>query len=573
MNIAKTTWLKSNQIALSRHIRLAGWFTAVILAALHTWAAISAHSMNADGINYLDMGDAFWRGDWSMAFNPVWSPLYAWFLGLVLWIVQPAMQWEFALVHLVNFALFIFTLGCFDFFWLQLWRSQARIAWPEWVWWGLGYTLFIWAALGLIEIWAVTPDMLMAAFVLLTAGLLVRMRQDRHPWPIFAFFGLLLGLGYLTKAIMLPISVIFLLVAVITVKQRPYILISTAVFLLITIPYIATISQIRGHFTWGDAGTITYVRYVNGLPYPHWQGGPPENGYPLHPSRQIGHTLPIYEFDGPIGGTYPISNDPVYWYEGLQTNFNGAQQLASLSRSALFYFDIFGQKLGVWLALMLLLAGWEKWKPAQRQWRVRTATLLAYIAQWGLIIPATAAFAAYALVYVEGRYVAVFIILIVGEMLAKIPKRDDMAVTLAGFIMITFMFLHIVAFNMVGVVDLSTNLNPNPVASPAPNWPGATAETLHQLGIQPGDKVGIIGYGFEAFWARLAGVQIVTELLEWQAQPFWQGDAQQQQQVIDDFASTGVKAIVAEYVPPDTQLEDWHQVGQSSFYIYLIGTP
>jgi hypothetical protein len=139
--------------------------------------------------------------------------------------------------------------------------------------------------------------------------------------------------------------------------------------------------------------------------------------------------------------------------------------------------------------------------------------------------------------------------------------------------MITFMFLHIVAFNMVGVVDLSTNLNPNPVASPAPNSPGATAETLHQLGIQPGDKVGIIGYGFEAFWARLAGVQIVTELLEWQAQPFCQGDAQQQQQVIDDFASTGVKAIVAEYVPPDTQLEDWHQVSESSFYIYLIGTP
>jgi hypothetical protein len=85
--------------------------------------------------------------------------------------------------------------------------------------------------------------------------------------------------------------------------------------------------------------------------------------------------------------------------------------------------------------------------------------------------------------------------------------------------------------------------------------------------------VGIIGYGFEAFWARLARVQIVTELLEWQAQPFWQGDAQQQQQVIDDFASTGVKAIVAEYVPPDTQLEDWHQVSESSFYIYLIGTP
>ena len=33
-------------------------FTAVVLGLLHTYAAIKSQSMNADGIAYLDIGDA-----------------------------------------------------------------------------------------------------------------------------------------------------------------------------------------------------------------------------------------------------------------------------------------------------------------------------------------------------------------------------------------------------------------------------------------------------------------------------------------------------------------------------------
>jgi 4-amino-4-deoxy-L-arabinose transferase-like glycosyltransferase len=559
----------THRLATPGWIRWAGRGAILALALLHTWAAISAYSINADGINYMDMGDAFWRGDWATAVNPVWSPLYGWLVGLALAIVQPSMAWEFALMQLVNLAIFALTLACFELFWRQLRHSRPHMAWPEWAWWGLGYTLFAWAALGLIELWAVTPDMLMAAFVLLSAGLLLSMQTRPQKWPIFALFGLLLGLAYLTKAIMLPISIIFLLVAALTVQKRPYLLLSTAVFLLVSAPYIAAISQIRGHITWSDAGTITYVRYVNGLPYPHWQGGPPENGYPLHPSRQISATPPIFEFDGPIGGTYPISYDPVYWYEGAQSNFNWPQQINALIRSALFYFDIFIQQLGVWLALLLLLALGQRWG-GLRPYRI---TLPAIFTQWSLIIPAAAALAAYSLVYVEGRYVAVFVILLIGTALANLAHPPSPSVTYSALIMIAALLLHIVAFNLAGVADLSANLQPTATTAPAPTWPGATAVALHELGIQPGDKVGIIGYGFEAFWARLADVQITAELLNWQAEPFWQGDAATQQQVIDAFASAGVQAIVAEYAPPSAQLTGWQQVENSSFYIYVIRNP
>ena len=60
------------------------WLVAVVLGALHAWAGAMRQSMNADGIAYLDMGDAYWRGDWNMAINSVWSPLYSWLLGLVI---------------------------------------------------------------------------------------------------------------------------------------------------------------------------------------------------------------------------------------------------------------------------------------------------------------------------------------------------------------------------------------------------------------------------------------------------------------------------------------------------------
>lgn len=62
--------------------------TAVALGGVHTLAAVRQHSMNADGIVYLDIGDAYLRGDWAVAINPVWSPLYSWVLGLVVRIRQ-----------------------------------------------------------------------------------------------------------------------------------------------------------------------------------------------------------------------------------------------------------------------------------------------------------------------------------------------------------------------------------------------------------------------------------------------------------------------------------------------------
>ncbi|MGD2033324.1 MAG: hypothetical protein PVJ74_12675, partial [Gammaproteobacteria bacterium] len=44
---------------------------ALAIGAAHTTVAVLQQSMNEDGIDYLDMGDAYLRGDWDMAINGI----------------------------------------------------------------------------------------------------------------------------------------------------------------------------------------------------------------------------------------------------------------------------------------------------------------------------------------------------------------------------------------------------------------------------------------------------------------------------------------------------------------------
>jgi len=557
---------------------------ALLLGGLHTWVAITNHSMNADGINYLDMGDAFWRGDWSVAVNAVWSPLYGWLLGLVMRLCQPSMRWEFPLVHLTNFVIYGAALFCFCWFWGEMWQAhQEQVSaetdkpqqgWPVWIWWGLGYSLFIWSSLTLIEVWAVTPDMLMACWVYLAAALIVRLRRGRGNWWTSVLLGMVLGLAYLTKAIMFPVGLLFLTMSFF--RSGPWrqrvapLLVTTLFFGLIGGSWIAVLSEMRGRFTFSDASPITYLRYVGGLPYPHWQGGPAEFGVPLHPSQQINADPPIYSFATPVGGTYPISYDPFYWYEGVKTPFAPGAQLRQLLSGAVYYLNLFVYQQGVLVVMTVLLLGLM---------RPRTFHLFTWLHQHSLVLIALGTMGLYALVYVEGRYVAVFLVLFWADWLASVRLsqadltgfRNLSGLSVVGSLMILFLWLQIVAFNLEGVSTLTGNQGDQAVPQPiGPTWPGEVAEALTVLGVKPGDQVGVIGYGFDSYWARLARVRITAEILGWQADPFWLGDAPFQTEVLKTFADSGVVAVVAEYVPTYAQMTGWQQVGESDFYIYRL---
>ena len=244
---------------------------ALALGGLHTAMAVRSQSMNEDGIGYLDLGDAWWQGHWDAAVNTTWSPLYAWIVGGVVNLTNPSVWWEFPTVQITNFGIYVLALLCFEYFWRQLTVSYyvqrpgdgevLRI--PPVPWFAIGYSLFIYVSLNLIEIWAATPDMCVAAFVYLAAGQLLKL-DDPNARPSTALWlGVVLGLGYLAKAALFPLGVVCILLVVLMrgggLGRRPRLGLPLLTFLLVSGPWVAAVSNSVGHLAFSDVGRFAYL--------------------------------------------------------------------------------------------------------------------------------------------------------------------------------------------------------------------------------------------------------------------------------------------------------------------------
>ncbi|MEO8355878.1 MAG: hypothetical protein ABI621_08190, partial [Chloroflexota bacterium] len=390
---------------------------------------------------------------------------------------------------------------------------------------------------------------------------------DKNP-RLFLSLGLVLGLGYLSKTFMLSVALVFLGVAWLVQKRswnslsRTFL--AVTIFVLISSPFILLISNKIGKFTIGEAGTVTFVRYVNGVPFPHWQGDALTGVMPSHPSRMVHQSPAVYEFGEPIGGTYPISMDPSYWYEGIQPRFDLAGLLMRLVASGLVYMELFMQKQGILFGCVLAL-----YMMGQR----RKLRLYNILQSWALVIPAVIAFGLYGTVLVQGRYIGAFILLFWVDVLSNIRLPDILNnrswLKVLSVIAILGLLANIIMFNLDGFNRLNPSLKADWVEKTAPSArPIEVAKALGELGIQRGDKVGVIGYAYDSFWARLARVKIVAEMLESEAVELWRGDATLQFSVLQSFADTGAKAVIAEYVPGYARLNGWYRVGDSNYYIY-----
>ena len=102
-------------------------------------------------------------------------------------------------------------------------------------------------------------------------------------------------------------------------------------------------------------------------------------------------------------------------------------------------------------------------------------------------------------------------------------------------------------------------------------WPHENyqvAQGLKQLDIHPGDKVAFIGHAFNGYWARLAGIQIITEIPYENIDSFWTADARIKNQVYDKFSNTNAKAILTTEVPSYASMSDWQRIGNTDYFFY-----
>lgn len=561
-----------------RRLEIAFWVLAIVLGFVHTWAD-HHYLMNADAMSYLDIAEAYLRSDWQGAINSYWSPLYAWLIAIGLAVAKPSPYWKFTIVHLVNFGMYLFALGCFCFLTREMVRRQRNqraellaaklVVLPDWALVALGYSLFIWSSLFFVTLPLESPDMLVAAFVYLATGMLLRIRRVPSSWSSFPLLGIFLGLGFLAKAVMLLLTPVFLLAALFAApnvrKTLPRVAIAVVLFLLVAGPFVFALSKSKGELTTGRAGRLNYLWAINRVQNTHWQGEEPGSGTPKHSTRKIFDQPPAFEFGEPVRGTYPVWYDPTYWYEGSVSHFDFRQQLHVVSGAIRSYYELF-QSQGVQYGLLIALAALYILGNRGR--------LLVYdlIEQWRLIVPAIAGLGLYALVNVQGRYVAPFVVLLWLALFnaVRLDHAPNIArfvrsisVVLAGAIVLTTLAS---SSREIGLTVSQLVRGENPAAHE--QW--QVAEGLRELGVVPSDTVAFIGNSFRAFWAHLLGVRVVAEVRRDKVNEFWQANATVKGDLIDAFARTGVKAVVAEQPPPGMDLSGWRKIRDTDYYVYLL---
>ena len=549
---------------------------AIVLGFVQVWAF--RHGTNdINGISYLEMGEAYMRGDWRTAVNGMWSPFYSWVLGAPMRILQPSPPHEYLVIELINLVVFLIAICSFEFFLRELLQiqhisrdttaRQGAVGLPPVALLLLGYPLFIWSSLFWITIWMQTPDMCVAVFVYVAAGILLRIGRSVASRFSFAALGVVLGFGYLAKTAMFPLAFTFLFASLplgrTWYRALPRVFTAFASFVVIAGPMIYSLSALKGRFTFGETGRINYIWHVNGNEFswshfPHWQKGI-GSGVPLHPARRIFESPAIYEFPALAKGTYPMWYDPPFYWEGISPRWNARQQAATLRRSASAYGKIFLRG-----PQCMMIPGFFLLCLISR----RGSSIIREVAgQWRLLLPAVAAFGMYAVVHVQSRYIGAFGVLFWLGLLSglRLPEGfssqkwiwcTTLGVTitmLTGTVIWTIHHAVREQFSTFEVVQLQY------------------ANHLKHLGLQPGEKVAIMGGAVEALrWARLARVQIAAEMPWTEMEKFWQADDATRRRIVETFASTGVKAIVAEKTPLAFADTEWNRIGTTNDYAYIL---
>jgi len=89
------------------------------------------------------------------------------------------------------------------------------------------------------------------------------------------------------------------------------------------------------------------------------------------------------------------------------------------------------------------------------------------------------------------------------------------------------------------------------------------------LGIHSGDRISRIStmsIAPRAYWARLAGVRIISAIPFGEEYAFWKADAPAQRRILQVLAGWGAKIVITAELPPGANRQGWLPIGKTSFY-------
>jgi hypothetical protein len=175
------------------------------------------------------------------------------------------------------------------------------------------------------------------------------------------------------------------------------------------------------------------------------------------------------------------------------------------------------------------------------------------------------AFAMFAMVTIEPRYIAAFMVLFWLAIYDAFSPGRLRAVA-RGAIGVTAVCILLFQVHALSRTAAASGTSPHLVV----------ANELERLGLHAGDEIATVGSGFEAFYAHLAGLRIVANI-------GWAGDdrtVDEQPQTLNDakldairdkLVQLHIKAIVSEENHVVSARNAWHSIDRTGYTVLMLG--
>lgn len=582
------------------------WPIYALLAALTTfgYALWEPYQIDGDAAAYMDIGDLIRSHHWAGVINGYWNPLYPAALALGHTLFHATRYTELRAYYFVNFGIFLLQMVAVVAFTDALVRlrhvrstasNSADYLLDHYALRYIGVTLLVFAAQRELSIGKVRPDALLQACLLFALAALLHHLASGH-LRYAALTGIALGFAYLAKSFALAFTFVCILALIAfrrfwlrhsSGKITAAALIVAACFAVVAGPYIGALSQQRGRLDFGDSGSLNYAWFVGGTEKMHLQQNQTAlfgnaQVHLIHPEKVLLQSPLILSYKLLPYGTYPDWFDTSFWNDHIKTHFNPRAEVRLLPRHLVLVARYLVNHPEVWLLLIILLLLGNHfdtdWRPAKSAFWVVPLCL-------GLAV-----FAIYGAVNIEERYLTIGYIAVMLTGFAALrplhsPPRTD--TSQAAFALV--LLLALVAVGQSARINARYHRYLSLAHSPGGWYEPDIFEAAHGLnamGVGPGDTIACVGGRaclFDYYWARLAGVRILTEIYLPEHDypvPLYNelANLKDRDLAIDIVRKQGAKVLVGYFDPglmtgTTPTSAGWKELGLSHFYALPLNLP
>ena len=287
-----------------------------------------------------------------------------------------------------------------------------------------------------------------------------------------------------------------------------------------------------------------------------------------HPEKELLRSPVVLSYKQLPYGTYPDWFDTSFWNDRIDTHINLRGEIHSVFRNlVLMARYLLNHPEGWLLIVVLLLLGARPsfgWRPSCNAFWLTP------------ILLGVAVFAIYGMVNIEERYITIGYLAILLPFFATLRPSLPIRHTNPSSALVLLLALLAVGESARIILDLRRHLSG--AHSPGGWYDAETfnaAHALNTIGVGPGDAIACIGTRaclYDHYWARLAGVRILTEIYVPKT-PLYPNLASMpnREQAIDIVRQQGAKVMVGYFSPglmtgTTATSSGWHELDDSPFY-------